>query len=281
MKNCFLLLIPMLFFVYSCEEKIDAGKEKAAIMAVMEEETAAYCADDTSRWAATYAQDSTMMGFNIWNNGYGMSSGWESYAASVESTFPGKKTENTEIKTPVMLKVYEESAWVVFKNKSPDNEAFVTCFLEKKAGTWKIVYRGVLWSQTYYDVDYFLINSINHAKSMGQSVEKFAEFTGNQFKTGWNKEMGLNGFINGVQNNWGSIVRIENMKVEEKDGNHCVLHFTKILPNLQKNGPLFNVSYDDYLTFYRVTFEVVADYLGLVYTQETIPDGVKITITKK
>lgn len=275
------LIVFFLLVGVSCEQETDIEKEKAAIMAVIEEETTAFCADDTSRWASTYVQDSTTINFFIWKNGYTMTTGWDKHFARVLSFFSGKKLENNEIKTPILIKVYDESAWVVFKNKTPDNEALVTCFLQKSGDIWKIEYRGVLWTATYYDVDYFLINSINHAKSMGQSVEQFADFTGNQFKTAWNQKMELNGIVNGIKNNWGSIVKSENMKVLEQDENHVVLLFTDFLVNLKDNGPFFNVSYDDYIIFYKVTFEVIADHLGFIYTQETVPNGVKVTVAKK
>ena len=282
MKNYLLLLIPVLFiFATACEEEIDVEKEKAAIMAVIEEETDAYCADDIERWAATYVHDSTLLIQSAWNNGFDMTMGWKNYYAGAESFFLGQTIENDEIKTPVIMKVYDESAWVLFNNKSPNNEFLATCFLEKNEGNWKMTYRNLIYPTSYYQPNQFLITAINYAKSMGKSVNEIAAFTGDQFKTGWNNNFGLNGFVNGVRNNWSSIVKNDNMKVLEQDDDHVVLQFENFLTDLKNNGPFYNVSYVEYLTFLDGVYQKIADHLGYSYTQESIPNGVKITITKK
>lgn len=67
----------------------------------------------------------------------------------------------------------------------------------------------------------------------------------------------------------------------EQDENHYIFTVRNTLPDLKSAGMINNVTYDDYLTYYRMIYEKGADYMGTGYKQETTPDGVKITLTKK
>lgn len=275
-----LVLFTILSVNLAAQSTSNSEKEKAAVIAAIEEETAAYYAADLDRWTDSYVQNPTNVQLSAGNYGYNSFFGWENISSGVDVWFPVESMENNEVKTPLMVKVYDNSAWIVFKNKPLQGESLVTCFLEKQDGKWKIVNRITINTLSYLRGDNFLINSINFAKSSGESVESFAAFTGNQFKMGWPQNMELRFFVFNVNNNWSSIVRPENRKVLEMDENHAVLQFTNLLPDL-KNAPMFNVTYDDYLNFVRIVFEKIADHIGMIYTQENIPDGVKISILKK
>jgi hypothetical protein len=71
------------------------------------------------------------------------------------------------------------------------------------------------------------------------------------------------------------------LKIVAQDSSHIIFSANKMFLGLKKNSPQFNVTYDEYLTFYRIVFEKIADYLGAIYKQETTPEGVLVTITKK
>lgn len=281
MKNYLLLLIPLLFFASCCEDKTDVEKEKAAVMAVIEEETAAYYAADIDRWAATYLGDSTNLSTSSNNYVYSLVSGWHEIYSNAKNWFPKESLENKEVKTPLMVKVYDESAWIIYDNQTPGGEALVSCFLEEKDDSWKIVYRGVINTSSYLNGDIFIINSISFAKNMGNTVELFAAYTGDQMKAGWSQETSLANLVYNVRSYWGGIVKNENIQILEQDENHAVIECKKMLLNLKNNGPVFGVTYDDYLTFIEILYQRIADHVGLVYTQETISNGVKITISKK
>jgi len=137
------------------------------------------------------------------------------------------------------------------------------------------------YSNAVAQFKYMILNSINFAKSKGVSVENIARFTGDQFKTSWNKEMGYDGFVKGTLRNWLTFVPNGEFKMLESDDNHIKLSVDNIYPWLKNDGPQMNVSYDDYLKFFRIVHEQIADYLGAVYSQEITPDGLVITITKK
>ncbi|MBN1986223.1 MAG: tetratricopeptide repeat protein [Prolixibacteraceae bacterium] len=268
--------------VWSYEKAMQAKNEmeKEAIIALIQEETAAYYANDFERWSKLYLNDSNNVNLSVNKNNYECGIGWNAIATEAKNWFTGNQGQNQEVKTPLAVKVYENNAWIVFSNKSPNEEAIVTNMLEKVNGQWKIIYRNTVWTGTFHQPDIFVISGINHAKSMGKTVEEFAAFTGDQFKTSWPSEINLAVFVNGVRNNWGTIVKTENNKILEQDEQHAVLQFSNLLPDL-KNNPVFNVSYDDYLTFMKIVFEKISDHVGYEYTQETIPNGVQVTIAKK
>jgi hypothetical protein len=278
------IFISMIIFLIgsSCKEKIDIDKEKQAIMAVIEEETASYYASDFERWSATQIQDSNSIRMGASRTGYSYTPGWQSISSVMKPGFLNERAVVKQIKTPMQFKIYEETAWVLFNNESYNNNGvltgnqLVTNFLEKHDGKWKMVYRNTLGALSYSQAETFLINSINYAKSLGKSVEDIAGFTADQYKTGWSTTNGYTGIVN----NWRTVVPNGELQILEQDDNHIIFSANNMFSAL-KRGAQYNVSYDDYLLFYRVVFERVADYLGFIYKQETTADGVLVTISKK
>lgn len=272
---------------YSCKEKIDVEKEKKAILAVIEEETASYYANDFQRWSATYLNDSTCTLMFEYKSGYNIYSGWKTISSESKQMIVGKKEFQKEVKTPIQIKIYGESAWVIFDNESfnAKGESLgitrTTCFLEKHDNAWKIVYRNVIQGDNYSQADISLITLINYAKSIGKKVEDIARFFEDQFKPVWDKSGGYNGAVNELLSDWRSVVPIGGLKIMEQDSIHIIFSANRMFSDLKKNSPQFNVTYDDYLAFYRIVSEKFADYIGVNFKQETTPEGVLITISKK
>lgn len=252
--------------------------DKEEIIKLIHEETAAYYANDFERWCRLYLNDSNNVNISVDKNNFDCGIGWDKIAVEAKNWFSGNQGENREVKIPMAVKVYANNAWIVFRNTTPNNEAIVTNMLEKVNGQWKIIYRNTVWTGSYHQPDIFLINAINHAKAMGHSVEEFAAFTGDQFKTNWSGDIGLMNFVNGVRNNWSTLAKTNN--IVEQDEQHAVLQFNNVLTTLKNNGPLYNVTYNDYLIFLNGVFQKIADHLGYTYLQETNPNGVQVTITK-
>ncbi len=137
------------------------------------------------------------------------------------------------------------------------------------------------YSNALAQANYFILNSINYAKSKGRNVEDIAKFTGDQFKTTWDKADGYDGFVSGFLYNLSTFMPAGEFKMLERDNNYIKFSVDNIYPWLKNNSPQMNVSYNEYLKFLRIIHERIADYLGAVYTQETTPNGVVITISKK
>jgi len=310
MKNYLSILIAILLPLgVLCQGKVDIEKEKAAIIALIEEETASYYASDFDRWAATQVQDKTNILTQAWNNGFNYVTGWDSISRIMRPNIIDKKETLKEVKSNYKIKIYNGSAWVVFDNEvfSKTGESaskfIATVILEKIDDKWKSVYRNRIEVDSYYSptgaagfpnvpvadrylnmvgqINSFLLNSINYAKSMGKTVEDIANFTGDQFKTSWNKANGYNGFVNGVKYNWVCFVPNGELKVLEQDDNHIKFSMKNIFPYLKNNSPLYNVTYDEYLTFIKITHSKIAEYLEAEYTQKVVNDELIVTIKKK
>lgn len=291
-----------------CQGKIDIEKEKAAIVALIEEETASYYASDFDRWAATQVQDDTNISTDAWNSGFSYITGWDSVSNGIKPYIIENKETQKEVKSNYKIKVYNGSAWVIFDNETfsktgeSTGKFIATVFLEKKDNKWKSVYRNKIEVSSYYSptdvvgfpnvpladrylnmlgqMNTFIINSINYAKSIGKTVEDIANFTGNQFKTSWNQANGYNGFVNGVKYNWVCIIPNGELKILDQDESHVKFSVKNIFPYLKNNSPLYNVTYDEYLTFLKIALGKIAEYMGAEYAQEISDEGIIVNIKK-
>jgi len=82
MKRQFLLLTTVLIVLgFSCTPKVDVEKEKAAIIAVIEEETDAFYAGSLDRMTATYPADGNVTHLNASDWGYSYTTEWDGDAA--------------------------------------------------------------------------------------------------------------------------------------------------------------------------------------------------------
>jgi hypothetical protein len=284
MKNPLVFLVVILLLVsYSCEEKIDIEKEKEAIMALVQGETDAFLARDYEKWCSFYAEDSTSAQTYADPYRYGVYKAWD--VSSNKFLFTNKPIENKQVKTPIEIKIYEETAWIVFdtqsfyENGALGEDVIFTYFLEKHDGTWKIIYVNRISAAKYSISNNWITSSISYAKSLGKNVEEYAGYVGDQWKTGWNRDGGINALANNLIYILGPATPYGEFEVLERDDNHVVISANKLFSNLKVN-PQLNVTYDDYLTYYRVIYERIADYLGVSYTQETTDDGILITVRK-
>ena len=126
-----------------------------------------------------------------------------------------------------------------------------------------------------------ILNLISYAKSQGNSVEDVAKFTGDQFKTGWNKENGWEGFAKGCLHNWTIFTPDNKLVILEQS--ETMLKFQSKTPYvwLKNNGPQYNVSYDEYMTFLKINHKIIAEYLGADISFKEVEDGIILTVKKK
>jgi hypothetical protein len=125
-----------------------------------------------------------------------------------------------------------------------------------------------------------IATSINYAKSLGKSVDDFAYFTGDIFKTSWNKEMGFNGFVNGMIYN--SIGFFPGAKITILEQSENMIKYKIILtPEFIKKFPLFNVTLDEYLMFHKGVVLKIGEYLSANYSHEFTGNEINVTIVKK
>jgi hypothetical protein len=150
--------------ITGCEKAIDYEKEKAAIIAVINQETEAYLARDFEACCATHVHDSLNMRLTAGADNYVFLQGWE----EVGKHLSGDATEDdlspnlhiTVEKYNYRMKIYPQSAFVVCDQKwisSYDEDVTVinsiqVRFMEKIKDEWKISF--VSWIGTDgYNVD--------------------------------------------------------------------------------------------------------------------------------
>ena len=136
-------------------------------------------------------------------------------------------------------------------------------------------------SRMVYQTNAIIINFINYAKSQGNSVEDVAKFTGDQFKKSWNKENGWEGFAKGCLNNWTIFIPDNELVILEQS--ETMIKFQSKTPYLwlKNNGPQYNVSHDEYMTFLKINHKIIGEYLEADISFEEIEDGLILTIKKK
>ncbi|MCD6566258.1 MAG: hypothetical protein J7K53_09985 [Bacteroidales bacterium] len=157
-KYVFVLFTLILLAANSCQQKIDIEKEKAAIIAVIEEETNAYFDRDFDRLAANYVQDETNIRIAAEKSGYVYGIGWEEIGSVIKGLIESEEpVESKEVKSNFKIKVYQESAWAVFDNEWYNNEGGFAgkgthvVFLEKVKGEWKIASFFIVNTSTWED----------------------------------------------------------------------------------------------------------------------------------
>ena len=150
-KTSFIFIAVSLLACYSCQEKIDVEKEKAAIIEVLNDEGSAFAANDLERVFALHVQDelaTRLDGYRIYRGWDEIKSLYESYLAGNIQDTSWKNPRN--IKENVILKITGNTAWLIcdntwkyeFNNKSVEWGNIQIAFLEKMNGEWKISFNA-------------------------------------------------------------------------------------------------------------------------------------------
>ena len=150
-KTSFIFIAVSLLACYSCQEKIDVEKEKAAIIEVLNAEGSAFAANDLERVFALHVQDelaTRLDGYRIYRGWDEIKSLYESYLAGNIQDTSWKNPRN--IKENVILKVNGNTAWLIcdniwkyeFNNKSVEWGNVQIAFFEKMDGEWKFSFNA-------------------------------------------------------------------------------------------------------------------------------------------
>lgn len=160
MKTKLLALITIILIAgSSCQKKIDVEKEKAAIIAVIEEETNAFYDRDIDGLAATHVQDETNMRLDVGRYGYTLNEGWDNSFIKEYFEENPEPVTNYEKKTNYKIKVYDGTAWAEYENDAYNsdgdlqNKSIHVQFLEKADGQWKIDYMSIVNTTSFDQAD--------------------------------------------------------------------------------------------------------------------------------
>jgi ketosteroid isomerase-like protein len=152
MKKLQFLIMTLLFLsFYSCQEKIDVEKEKAAIIKVLNEEGSTFAANDLEGVCALHVQDETATRYD----GYKIYKGWDQIKSLYESYISLNSQDTSwqnpkNIKENIIIKVTGNTAWLIcdniwkyeFNNQPQQWGNIQIAFFEKQNGEWKISFNA-------------------------------------------------------------------------------------------------------------------------------------------
>ncbi len=122
---------------------------------------------------------------------------------------------------------------------------------------------------------------VSYAKSLGETVEDAGSYVGEIVKVSWNKEVGFDGFVNGMLYNWVIINPEGTVEILEQAEGKIVILVKNFYPSIQESLTLFNVTYKEYLNFFELCISKLAEYMGSTCTQKDTEEGLIVTIIKK
>lgn len=148
MKEVKLILAGLIILIItSCNKEIDIKKEEEAIKAVIENETNSYYAKNYDQQIKSFLQDENLIVLVSSKKRYVYVVGWEELSQHIKENYEKDPLPRERCQfTNYNIKVYKESAWVVFDEIVLNNDnVFLkkitnVRFLKKVDGKWKIVY---------------------------------------------------------------------------------------------------------------------------------------------
>lgn len=152
-KSVFVFITLLLMAGYSCQEKTDIEKEKAAIIKVLNDEGKTFTANDLEGVFALHIQDqqaTRLEGNNIY-------SGWDEIKPLYEDYIERNKNDTTyhnsrNIKENIILKVTGNTAWLTcdniwkweVNNEPQESSNRQISFFEKINGEWKFSFNAFM-----------------------------------------------------------------------------------------------------------------------------------------
>ena len=139
---------------------LDLEKEKAAILAVIENESKAFWDKDFEKWAGYWVHESYIRTMGWWElGGVTVVKGWEERGPRTKMHMEDNPEPNPQhvVRENVNMRIAENMAWVTFDQYGKDTGepdmdmpglSRETRILEKHDGQWKIVYVGWLLEGT-------------------------------------------------------------------------------------------------------------------------------------
>ncbi len=159
----------LLLIITSCQKQsdssgstnyseIDTEKDSAAIMSVIDGESAAFWNKDYDKWASYWVQEPYIRTMGWWKGGgVTVVEGWDERAERSKENFQASPEANptaTKVRREnVNLRIYKDVAWLTFDQYGQDTgdtlmdmpgRSRETRILEKKNDSWRIAYAGWL-----------------------------------------------------------------------------------------------------------------------------------------
>lgn len=92
-----------------------------------------------------------------------------------------------------------------------------------------------------------ILCGINFGKSQGKTVEEYAKYCGDQFKTSWNKEMGFEEFVSAHL--YSFVAMAGNVVILSQSDNKIAFRISQVYTALENQGPFWNVSFAEMMKY--------------------------------
>ena len=126
----------------------------------------------------------------------------------------------------------------------------------------------------------YAATGISYAKSQGASAKDYGEFIGRKFTGYWNPEDGFGMLVNRIMFILAGLHPDNQMQIVDQDE----IGITFKMKNVDlafKNGPMFDITFQDFLDCSEGILSVIAKYMKSTFSHEMTEDGWYIVHLKK
>ncbi len=132
----------------------------------------------------------------------------------------------------------------------------------------------------YNHVIAYAATGITFAKTKGVSPEDYGKYIGEQFKPFWNPEQGFPFFANTIMFILKGMHPANEMQIVEQ-GEEMVQFKMKNVDAMFQMGPIYGITYDEFLQCSRGILETLADYMKSEFSQEMDKNGWYVVTIKE
>ncbi|WP_346856823.1 hypothetical protein [uncultured Draconibacterium sp.] len=131
----------------------------------------------------------------------------------------------------------------------------------------------------YNHVVAYFAAGVTFAKTQDVSVEEYGQYIGEQFKAFWNPEAGFEFFVNQIMFILKGVNPYSEMKILEQ--NDKMIRFQMAnLDLLFKQGPMYGITFDEFLSCSEALLLTLADYMKVSFVQTVNDEGFYVVTLK-
>ena len=132
----------------------------------------------------------------------------------------------------------------------------------------------------YSHVIAYAVTGISFAKTQGVTPEDYGKFIGQKFKAFWNPDDGFATLVNRMMYILAGMYPDNEMVVTKQDSKSVTFRLKNVDISF-KNGPMFDVTYSDFLNCSSGIISVIAEHMGSTFTHNSDSEGwYEVTFTE-
>ncbi|MCE4563066.1 hypothetical protein INQ51_01965 [Maribellus sp. CM-23] len=124
----------------------------------------------------------------------------------------------------------------------------------------------------YSHVVAYAVSGISFAKSQGLSPEEYGRYIGKKFSAYWNPEDGFPVLVTRMMYILAGLHPDNQMQIVKQSGKSITFQLMNVDLSF-KQGPMFDVTYQDFLNCSYGIIEVIAHHMNATFSQSTTADG--------